>query len=75
MRDSFLLGEVSILCFDLGFSWCPLFIPCQQTIQKVPILFDVEPYADTLKHTGDVLLINSKVVDCNSGSKSCELTL
>ena len=68
-------GAVSILCFDLGLSWCPLFIPCQQNIQKVLILVDVEPFVDTLKHTGDVLLINYEAVDCNYGSKSCEFPL
>lgn len=47
----------------------------KQTIQKVPILVDVEPSAGTLKHTGDVPLINSEAVDYNSGSKSCELPL
>lgn len=47
----------------------------KQTIQKVPILVDVEPSADTLKHIGDVLPINTEAVDCNSGSKSCELLL
>lgn len=47
----------------------------KQTIQKVPILVDVEPSADTLKHTGGIPLINSEAVDCNSGSKSCKLSL
>ena len=75
MRDYFWPREVSMLCFDLGLSWCPLLIPCQQTIQKVPILVDVEPSAGTLKHTGDVPLINSEAVHYNSGSKSCELPL
>ena len=75
MRDYFLPVVVSILCFDLGLIWFPLFIPCQHTIEKVPILFDVEPSAETLKNIGDVLLINSEVVDCNSRSKSSELTL
>ena len=41
----------------------------------MPILVDVEPSADTLKNTGDVLLINYEAVDCNSGSKSCEFPL
>ena len=41
----------------------------------MPVLVDVEPSADTLNHTGDMLLINFEAVDCNYGSKSCEFPI